>query len=345
MLDEQGTKNFFDQATKLWVQPELERRRQAGTISPDFRVSRCLIRLPTDKPPIVEFNEEVHWLTEVERADSVPLEAGDAIYVHQVRRISAVAPPEVDGKRVAFVYIFHSGRSLNSIFDFSPNHPDLNASQVEPKDWELGRAIADHLEARLNQYIVAISANWKAHLRALGLWSCPALIPYPLNKILNCVERGDAAAGRELLIEHCRGEFLPKLSLRWWGVKPFEMRRGLLTDALDAHLAGRYGLSIYALLPQVEGIVTDWLHSVLPSANVNFRQDSKTKQFLDQLEALNTLDWTNKNVASSVVDSSSMVPCYRRSKSGRTALTQLFQADMSLSTGDTRSLCSLRRTR
>jgi hypothetical protein len=46
------------------------------------------------------------------------------------------------------------------------------------------------------------------------------------------------------------------------------MRKKLLQDSLDAHKMGKYGLSIHALLPQVEGIITDWVYEKLPDSEV-----------------------------------------------------------------------------
>ena len=58
---------------------------------------------------------------------------GKPIYLENVQEIVTVSPPEVDGERVAFVYLFYTGRSgYRSVFDFSPNHPDLEDEEFDP---------------------------------------------------------------------------------------------------------------------------------------------------------------------------------------------------------------------
>ncbi len=58
VLDEEAASNLFNQIMKLWIKPEISRRKQGGTLPENFRMNRCLIRLPQDQDPIIEFNEE-----------------------------------------------------------------------------------------------------------------------------------------------------------------------------------------------------------------------------------------------------------------------------------------------
>jgi hypothetical protein len=59
MIDEATGQAIVRQMHHHWIGPELEARARAGHLPTDFQIRRCLIRLPTNAKPIVEFNEEV----------------------------------------------------------------------------------------------------------------------------------------------------------------------------------------------------------------------------------------------------------------------------------------------
>lgn len=53
-LDEEGSRTFFNNIVKLWVEPELNKRLQEG--NPYTRdIHRCLILLPTEEKQVVNF--------------------------------------------------------------------------------------------------------------------------------------------------------------------------------------------------------------------------------------------------------------------------------------------------
>ena len=60
--------------------------------------------------------------------------------------VDPVEPPEVDCKRVAFVYLFYTDASYHIIHDFTPNVPDELLSKEEKEKWELGKYIADSIQ-------------------------------------------------------------------------------------------------------------------------------------------------------------------------------------------------------
>src|ERR1043165_1048782 len=100
-MSPEGIKNMFSQIDKLWIAPEVEKRRNNKSLPSDFKIFRCLIRLPQDKEPIVEFNDEISLVAEFETAPGEKIKAGDEVYLHQVKSIKTIHPPKVDEKRVA----------------------------------------------------------------------------------------------------------------------------------------------------------------------------------------------------------------------------------------------------
>ena len=82
-----------------------------------------------------------------------------------------------------------------------------------------------------------------------------------------------------VFVGHCSAKRLSELLAAWWDIPAFNDRRVLFEQTLSAHLAGQYYLSVSTLVPHLEGVVTDWLHSIIP--DTKFRLESKFKQFRD----------------------------------------------------------------
>lgn len=92
-MDQVAVQNFFQEIDRLWIQPELKRRKSEGTLANDFRIRECLIRLPEGRPPIVEFNDEFGWYVEhPELAPGIEMEAGQIVYLYDVIKLGKVLP-------------------------------------------------------------------------------------------------------------------------------------------------------------------------------------------------------------------------------------------------------------
>src|SRR5438093_11849204 len=105
MLGKTGAETFFNQIHDFYIQPELDRRKAEGKLADDFQIRECLIRLPKDGKPIVEFNNEFGWQIEhPELAPGLTMELGQPVYLHEVVNLGKVLPPTVEETRVAFVF-------------------------------------------------------------------------------------------------------------------------------------------------------------------------------------------------------------------------------------------------
>lgn len=124
---------------------------------------------------------------------------------------------------------------------------------------------------------------YHSELVQVGLWAAPAITPYPLNKIIDAVRNDNTQEGRDILVKHCSSDFIDKLCYRWWAVTIFADRRPLLVEAINAHKQGQYRLTIRTLLPEIEGIVTDWIYQNGDRKVHAYRQESKTKEFFDSI--------------------------------------------------------------
>ena len=281
MLDREAAGVFFKQINEMWIEQEVEKRRKSGALPEKFSIKQCLIRLPSDKPPIVEFNEEIGFEAMVRPAGGKEFVKGENVYLHDVQSIETVQPPQVDGQRVAFVYLFWNGKNYSIVFDFSPNVPEEYISQEEKKNWILGQRIASSLQLILEEKAVLAQDEMQDELRKAGLWAAPALIPYPLTRIVMHLSHNDIESANQLLKEHCTGEWLKGITSKWWSIQQFKERQTALNEAIDVHVDRKYTASIHVLLPQIEGIVTDWILSEHPEVPLPWRQESKTKKFRD----------------------------------------------------------------
>lgn len=305
MLNNKGVQNLFNQVMKLWIEPEIRRRRQTDGIPEDFKIFRCLIKLPRDRPPIVEFNDEIGWVASVKIAPGTSFEKGQHVFLHEVQEIAAVSPPEIDGQRVAFIYLFWTGRNreYEIIFDFTPNLPDVTViSNKEKGSWQLGKTIANSLQAMLVEKVIRIHDSLQALLQKIGLWAAPALLPYPISRITKQLEEGDIKGARKTLIEYCTPDYIEGLSSKWWNFEMFDRRKELIQEALYAHKNGQFRLSIHALLPQIEGIITDWIYTRLPESEIPWRQESKTKKFRDLVLDKPPTTFTYRRIVESTVN-------------------------------------------
>ena len=128
--------------------------------------------------------------------------------------------------------------------------------------------------------------EYSDELKEAGLWAALALIPYPLNKIIDSIRADNGQEGRTILVNCCDQEYLEKLTYDWWAVKLFEKRKALFVEAIDAHKRGHYRSAIHTLLPQIEGLITDWIYENPDRKLHAFRQESKTKEFFDSINEM-----------------------------------------------------------
>jgi hypothetical protein len=277
VLDAEGATNLLNDIMKLWVNPEIERRKQNGTLQSPLIIQKCLITFPKGSSPIVKFNEEFGWEVWAKKAPGTAFEKGQAIHLHEIVSIDKVKLPNIDGKPLAFVYFVREGLdSFRIFFDFSPNHPNFQPSAQE--NTLLGKQIAESLQAKLVEQAINVQVSCQKQLQKIGLWTAPSLLPYPLSSIVFQLEKNDIDGAKSTLISYCTPDFFSKISLNWWTLKEFELRKPLIESAMSAHKDGIYTLSIPALLPQIEGIVTDWIYTQTPE-NLPWRIESKTKKF------------------------------------------------------------------
>ena len=301
MLNDTGKQNLFDQMHELWIQPEINKRFAESGIPEGFKIWEALIKLPSDKPAIVEFNDEIQWEMGFKVAPDIAIEAGQLVYLHEVERVEHAMPPRVDGKRVAFVYLYWAGFSYNVIFDFAPNHNDFDA---EADEFSLGTTIAQHKQAKIIELVIRLSRKSSTQLRRIGLWTPTCLIPYPLSRIISEIENNKLEEARRILTQFCTPAFLEELIETWLPIPVFNERMDVFRQSISAHREGKFRLSIYALVPQIEGVITDWLYPILQPKE-SMRQWSTKKrvdQFAAEMTKIPKLEFSYREALYSVIE-------------------------------------------
>lgn len=109
--------NIANLATR-YIEPEAKRLIKEGRVPYGFRIRQALELLPNDRPPVISFNEGITWQMQM---DTSQFEEGQAIYLHDLRKITGVAFPKHDGQKVAYIFMYYTGAAYNLLFDFSPN--------------------------------------------------------------------------------------------------------------------------------------------------------------------------------------------------------------------------------
>ena len=279
------TQNAVKQFKTHWIEPEISRRKSEGLWPENFQVSRCLIRLPQNAPTIVEFNQEIRLATSFDIAPGETLILGEPIQLHQLRGFTKVERPLHNGKPVAFALLMNVGSGLRVTFDFSPNSDNSDDIDI---DFKLGEAITYALNESMFNTTVTMAESINSKLSAIGLWPAPALIPYPLSLILRQIDKDNLLGARNTLVSYCSFDFLKKLVERWVEQPVFEMRKRLFRSALNAHSRQEFDLSIHALLPQIEGVMSDWLWSNHGDKEIPWRTESKTKKLHQILLDINS---------------------------------------------------------
>lgn len=93
-------------------------------------------------------------------------------------------------------------------------------------------------------------------------WTPPRDIRYSaIKKIVTIFENEDLQSASkkidEILLNYYSDDEILSTLKGWRGKEFLHKRIGILEDIIDAHLQGKYNLSIPAILPQIEGVIAD----------------------------------------------------------------------------------------
>jgi hypothetical protein len=288
--------DIFGTVYNQYILPEIKRRIREKTLAQDFKFWDCLIKILQNGNPIILFDNDCGWKFDSVTADVLPFFRGDIISPVAYGKIERVALPTIEGKRVAFIFVFWNASGDGMQFDI------LTDDTPSVEDAELGGIIAWLIRKREFDLTIQQANQYKDKLSQIGLWICPVLTPFPMLNILHCLEaQRPQDAIRELIVA-CNEEFITRRVNTWSLSNAFNARYPLLVEMIDAHTNKKYHSSIYGLIPQIEGVITDWLYEVKPHGTVNWKINSKVKQFKQEVDSISSLSDSFRDILYSVTE-------------------------------------------
>ena len=105
-MDKKTIQNLFNDIKSKYIEPELKSRRDEGKLESDFKIQWCRIILPKNGRPIIEFNQEIQWLSWCIAAEEISL--WQELNLHQIRSIEYVYPPKVDNEIAAMILLVNT---------------------------------------------------------------------------------------------------------------------------------------------------------------------------------------------------------------------------------------------
>lgn len=285
-----------EQIYKLFIKPELAKRSTTSPI--DFsKVYKVLIKLPKEKDPIVEFNEEIGFTYRVEETEKGSRNQGESLNYYDIKEIKEILPPKVDNRSVAFIYAWRIRDRIHFAFDFSPKHPDFDENTHE-----LSAGIRRRLHCEILEFILIPVKNTEDKLLKIGMAIFPALIPFPINIMVKHLNEGETDKASQAIENHCDSDFIERLIKNWYSVDILKDRQLLFDEALQAHSCGLYHIAINALIGQIEGIITDWLHRTLGDDEAKKYRGYKTRfeKFKCIVEDVVSLEYVEELILQSI---------------------------------------------
>ncbi len=129
-LPQEGQQRFLQQIFKLWIDPEIERRKDDGRIPPEFVLNQAQVIFDINKPPSVRLNDEVKCV--MRAVVKNPVQFGDVIGVNKFHRITNIELTE-DDKDSGHVTIIILPESIfisaNFIYNSSKVETTLNSAE------------------------------------------------------------------------------------------------------------------------------------------------------------------------------------------------------------------------
>lgn len=231
---------FLSQVFEFWVNPEIERRRTAGTLPNGFELRGAQVIMNVGEPTIVRLNDEIRafLLTKINK----PVEKGQVAYWDDITSIEDIQLTDVD-PNAGHVTVFRVGQGWAVLFDFR-----YNAERI--------RAV---LEAADEFFSAAEAARSKRHRRAFmenlfaatELTAKGRLLMEPDERLLTSKKHGfiGSKMNRHAHLGNVDQEFVDLLNelTRERGTARYVEGAVALDDAAMARMASVVGLNLEQL--------------------------------------------------------------------------------------------------
>jgi len=283
-LGDEGKGNLMKQIRENYILPEFKRRQKNNSLPKDFKIYRCLIKFPIGEKPLVQFNREIVVIANVKRPFKAAVKKNDPLFLHEISSIEDVERPKHNGKEVAFIFLHYDGQNYKVIFDFTPNFPEeLKEEKNIEEKWRFGKDMAKIYNEIIEELVVKEGKSSERELRKINLWPMNSLLPYPFSKIIFKLKENKLEEAEKILGDFCSESFLEERMELWFKHKEFEQRKILFEQAFKVYKQSFNHVFIPALVPQIEGIITDFLHNNGSGTPVMQRKE-KMEKFQDLVD-------------------------------------------------------------
>ena len=103
----EGATVLLEQIMSLWVNPEIERRKEAGGIDEAFTFRAAQVIMHTDRPNEIRLNNEVAGALEVKLRVGRGVNVGDPIYENDVEAIERIELLSSEDPNAAHITVLH----------------------------------------------------------------------------------------------------------------------------------------------------------------------------------------------------------------------------------------------
>jgi hypothetical protein len=251
----------LNHAWQIWVRPELERYRTEGIALPT-EIRSVLLKHEGDQMRLHINNMGGTGYLELRPGATVL--KGDAVTFEMILDVCDITPPTHDGRATQYFLVRFDGHQVSIVFDLRPGQDD------GPQDWEnedrqwYGSALAEQLLAGTYGHVV---------LGQQSLVSCDipfslGLPPAKMNAIAEASEISRAAV-EEYLKGFVSVDDWKTVVSKWTTSAEWGRRGHLFEEALATYSAGYYASTVTLLIPQIEGVIMEFLVSHGKGLKVN----------------------------------------------------------------------------
>jgi hypothetical protein len=141
-LEAEAKQRTIDDAFRLFITPEIERRQAAGLVPTPYRLLKAQVVMNVDRPTEVRLNDEVKAVVFVEVKDELKpnMQAGRPVMWDEIKSISEVRLTDADPNAAHITLIVIPGRGFGLFLDFRYNATRV-AATIDAAEQFLAAAI------------------------------------------------------------------------------------------------------------------------------------------------------------------------------------------------------------
>ncbi|MFC1962352.1 hypothetical protein ACFLWN_04880 [Chloroflexota bacterium] len=277
MADEKPMNPLFfnrtiSQVLKMFILPEIEKRISSGAVGADaLPIEIYQFRASQNKDadghitPIAEINEEVKLIAEIKHKNKKS--PGEAITIQDIYPEQCfLNPPEYNGQPAGYFYWRATFLDSIFIFDLSYNAPD-EFTDVSPSKTPFpilqivnAKNFVDVVKP-LDKFRILSSNNWPP---------APGYCPQIMNELHKNPELIADKSFVEIVSSIYNHDYWINKMDFWVETDLFPERMPYIQSAIKAHYEDDFIASIYVIVPQFEGIITDYIDKNLVKAPDKF---------------------------------------------------------------------------